>query len=153
MADRSKPQVLFWESKKIQDFSQDEWESLCDGCGKCCLQKLQDEDTEEIHFTCISCQFLDEQSCRCKVYGNRFEHLPECLNLTKENLESTLPWLPNTCSYKLVYQEKSLPVWHHLISGNKETIHVLNLSVRDKVVSELDVDEDDWEDFIVDIDK
>tara|TARA_R110001592_G_scaffold1470_2_gene8811 strand:+ start:5148 stop:5609 length:462 start_codon:yes stop_codon:yes gene_type:complete len=153
MADKTKIQLPFWEAKKIQELSQDEWESLCDGCGKCCLQKLQDEDTEELHFTCISCQFLDKHSCRCKVYENRFEHLPECLNLTKESLGSALTWLPNTCAYKLIHEEKSLPAWHHLISENKEMIHILNLSVRDKVISELDVNEDDWEDYIVDIDR
>jgi hypothetical protein len=152
MADISRKEIPFWESKKIHELSQDEWEALCDGCGKCCLQKLQDEDTEELHFTCISCQFLDTYSCQCKVYENRFEHLPECLNLTKENLQTALPWLPSTCSYKLIYEQKPLPDWHHLVTENKNTIHILNLSVRDKVISELDVDEDDWEDFVVDID-
>tara|TARA_R110001599_G_scaffold42276_2_gene127478 strand:- start:3162 stop:3623 length:462 start_codon:yes stop_codon:yes gene_type:complete len=153
MADITRPQIPYWESKDIHEFSQDEWESLCDGCGKCCLQKLQDEDTEEIYFTNISCQFLNKHSCKCKVYDQRFEYLPECLNLTQENLKSTLPWLPDSCSYKLVYEKKPLPSWHHLISENKETIHLLNFSVRDKVINELDVEEDDWQDFIVDIDK
>ncbi len=153
MADRTKKHIPFWEEKKLKDFSQTEWESLCDGCGKCCLQKLQDEDTEEIHFTCISCQFLDQHSCRCKVYENRFEHLPECLNLTKDNLDTVLPWLPSTCAYKLIHEEKPLPGWHHLITDNKDTVHLLNFSVRDKTISELDIAEEEWEDFVVDINK
>ena len=152
MADVSIKSVPFWESKKLNEFSVEEWESLCDGCGKCCLQKLQDEETDELHFTCVSCQFLDTYACRCKVYENRFDFLPECLNLTKENLVSALSWLPNTCSYKLIYESKPLPSWHHLTSGSKDKIHILNHSVRDKVISELDINEDDWEDYIVDID-
>lgn len=141
----------FWEVKSLKDMNQAEWESLCDGCGLCCLQKLQDEDTDEVFFTCVSCQYLDSQSCRCKVYDNRFEYLPECLNLTMDNLETTLPWLPSSCAYKLVYEGKSLPEWHHLKSKDKNLIHHLNLSVKNKVVSELEVDEDDWEDYIIEL--
>tara|TARA_R110002072_G_scaffold24747_3_gene83680 strand:+ start:17471 stop:17932 length:462 start_codon:yes stop_codon:yes gene_type:complete len=146
-----KKTMPFWQTKPLQEMSQQEWESLCDGCGLCCLQKLQDEDTDEIFFTRVSCQFLDCQSCRCKVYANRFEYLPECLNLTLDNLESTLPWLPSSCAYKLVYEGQALPEWHHLNSKNKNTIHSLNLSIKNKVVNELDVDEDDWQDYIIDL--
>lgn len=152
MADITRQKIPYWESKKIHELSQEEWEGLCDGCGKCCLQKLQDEDTDQVYFTSISCRFLDTHSCKCKVYEQRFEYLPECLSLTKDNLSSALYWLPSTCAYKLVYEEKPLPSWHHLVSEDKEVIHLLNFSVRDKVTSELEVDVDDWEDFIVDID-
>lgn len=151
MADRVRNPLPFWKSKKLESFSDQEWESLCDGCGLCCLQKLQDEETDEIFFTCISCQYLDSHSCQCKVYDKRFEYLPECLNLTKENLESTLPWLPGSCSYKLVYEGKDLPDWHHLKSQDTQLIHLKNLSAKDKVISELTVNEDDWEDFIIDL--
>lgn len=148
MADKVK---RFWESKPLHDFSQQEWESLCDGCGLCCLQKLQDEDSEEVVYTAVSCQYLDTQACRCKVYERRFEYLPECLNLTKANLAETLPWLPSSCSYKLVHEGKKLPDWHHLNSHDSETIHRYNHSVRDKVISELEVNEEDWEDYIIHI--
>ena len=141
----------FWKTKPLNEMSKQQWESLCDGCGLCCLQKLQDEETDEVFFTSVSCQFLDDKSCRCKVYDNRFDYLPECLDLTIDNLESTLPWLPSSCSYKLVYEGKPLPKWHHLNSNNKDSIHHLNLSVKNKVISELDVHEDDWQDYIIDI--
>lgn len=141
----------FWETKTLYEMTQKEWESLCDGCGLCCLQKLQDEDTEEIFFTSISCQYLDCQSCECKVYDNRFDYLPECLNLTLDNLESTLAWLPSSCAYKLVFEGQTLPKWHHLNSNNKNSIHLLNHSVKNKVISELDVDEEDWEDYIIEL--
>lgn len=151
MADKVRKQVAFWESKQLSEFSDQEWESLCDGCGLCCLQKLQDEDTDEVFYTSVSCQFLNVEACRCSVYENRFDHLPDCLNLTKDNLESTLPWLPNSCSYKLIHEGKPLPEWHHLISNDKEAIHAHNCSVKNKVISELEVDEADWEDYIIHI--
>ena len=152
MGDQANSEDLpFWQLKPLQDMSTQEWESLCDGCGLCCLQKLQDEDTDDIFFTRVSCQYLDSKSCHCKVYSNRFEYLPECLNLTLDNIETVLPWLPSSCAYKLIYEGKPLPKWHHLVSHDNDTIHLLNFSVKDKVVSELDVHEDDWEDHIIDL--
>lgn len=145
-----KPQ-LFWEHKTLEQLDRKEWEALCDGCGLCCLQKLQDEETDEIAYTSISCQFLDIQSCKCQVYENRFEHLPECMNLTYDTLNTALPWLPSTCAYKRVYEGKKLAKWHPLVSGNKESVHQYLRSARSLAVSETEVDEQDWQDYLIDI--
>jgi len=141
--------VPFWESKSLAEMSRDEWESLCDGCGKCCLHKLQDEETEELLFTCISCQYLDTESCRCTVYATRNEYVPDCLNLSAENLAGAVEWLPATCAYRLLSESKALPVWHPLICGSEKELHVQQISVRNKAVSELSVDEEDWQDYVI----
>lgn len=129
--------------------SSQEWESLCDGCGKCCLHKLQDDETEALLFTSISCQYLDTESCRCQVYPNRKTYVPDCLTLTPDHLD-VLQWLPSTCSYRLLYEGKPLPGWHHLITGDMQALHVRHISVRGKVVSENNVDSDDWDQYIID---
>jgi len=144
--DNEKP---FWQVKELSQLSPQEWESLCDGCGKCCLHKLQDEETDELVFTSISCQYLDTDNCHCRVYPKRKEYVPDCLNLNASSLAEMHTWLPNTCAYRLLYEGKSLPSWHPLVCGDTQIIHLQHISVRDKAISELLVGKDDWEDYII----
>ncbi len=152
MADQEEgsPAALrFWEHKSLEEMSQREWESLCDGCGKCCLHKLEDEDSGELLFTSVACRYLDAESCRCTVYETRKQHVPDCLTLRLEAMEH-LRWLPSTCAYRLLYEGKALPTWHPLVSGSKESVHRSHISVRNKVVSEADVAEDDLDLYVID---
>ena len=125
----------FWETKSLNQMTKVEWESLCDGCGKCCLHKLEDIDTGEISVSNVSCSFLDQTSCKCKDYKNRNENVPDCIQLDLKNLKK-LDWLPSTCAYRLIDEGESLNDWHHLISGSSETIHERGMSVRDCSVNE-----------------
>lgn len=138
----------FWELP-LNKLTPGEWEALCDGCGKCCLNKLEYEDTEEVVFTRVSCRLLDGQACRCTSYANRHDYVPECVVLTPKKLKEVAYWLPATCAYHLRYEGKPLYEWHHLISGDPEAIHRAGISVRGWTVSEVEVDEDDWEDYII----
>ena len=117
--------------------SQDEWESLCDGCGRCCLVKLEDEETGDIALTDIACRLLDNQKCKCKQYDTRHEIVPDCVRLTPKNI-SQLKWMPKSCAYRLLAEGKDLAWWHPLISGNKETVHQAGISIQGKTVSEDD---------------
>jgi hypothetical protein len=121
----------FWQTKTLAQMSEGEWESLCDGCGKCCLVGLEDADTGEIYLTDVACKLLDGQSCRCKDYPGRKAIVPDCVKLTPENV-GTLGWLPKTCAYRLVHEGKPLKAWHPLVSGDPETVHTAGVSVRGK---------------------
>lgn len=110
--------VPFWQSKTLDEMSDAEWESLCDGCGQCCLHKLMDEDTDEIYFTNVACRQLNIKTCQCRNYERRFEFEPDCIKLTRENLP-TFEWLPMTCAYRLLAEGKDLPAWHPLLTGSK----------------------------------
>ena len=138
----------FWRTKALDDMTPDEWESLCDGCGKCCMIRLEDEDTGMIADTNIACKLFDRTQCVCTHYKERCTLVPDCVSLTPENVGS-LDWMPMTCAYRLVYEGFDLPPWHHLITGDKESIHEAGMSVRDKTVSETDIDPDDAEDYVV----
>lgn len=138
----------FWERKTLHEMTQKEWESLCDGCGRCCVQKLEDEDSGEIFYTAIACRYLDSDACRCTVYETRSQRVPDCLRITPDQSE-IFHWLPESCAYRLIHEGKPLPYWHHLISGSRETVHEVGISVRDKVVSEDEVPEEDWEEHII----
>ena len=124
----------FWE-KPLRELSRAEWEALCDGCGKCCLHKLEDEATGEIHGTNVTCKLLDRHSCRCSNYRERKAFVPDCVRLTPE-LAGKLNWLPSTCAYRLRAEGRPLPDWHYLISGDRETVHEAGISVRGWTVSE-----------------
>ena len=115
--------------------SPSEWESLCDGCGKCCLISLEDEDTGDILLTDVHCRLFDGTTCRCRDYANRKRHVPDCVQLTPDNIPA-LQWMPRTCAYRLLDEGKDLPAWHHLVSGDRDTIHEQGRSVRGATDSE-----------------
>ena len=124
--------IPFWRSKSLADMTPQEWESLCDGCARCCLVKLEDADTGAVHYTDVGCTLLDAGSCRCRDYANRQAQMPDCVRLTPKNLRR-LSWLPPTCAYRLVAEKRDLPWWHPLVSGDPETVHAAGISVRDRV--------------------
>lgn len=126
----------FWE-KPLRELSRPEWESLCDGCGKCCLHKMEDETTGAIYPTNVTCKLLDRHSCRCSNYRERKAFVPDCVRLTAE-LAGKLSWLPSTCAYRLRSEGKPLPDWHHLVSGDPEAVHRAGMSVRGWTISETD---------------
>jgi uncharacterized protein len=134
----------FWKTKTLGQMSAAEWESLCDGCGKCCLSKIEDEDTAEIFYTSVICRLFDEGTCRCTDYANRSVQVPDCVTLDIENV-SELSWLPKTCAYKLVMDGKDLYPWHHLVCGDPNEVHRQGVSVRGKITAvetELETGED-----------
>lgn len=124
----------FWKTKTLKELTNDEWESLCDGCGICCLEKLEDKKTGEIRLISISCQFLDTTDCRCMIYDHRMFLNPDCLKLSLDNL-TQIRWLPQTCAYRCVHEGRELEWWHPLVSGDPNTIHQAGISIRDRVVS------------------
>jgi uncharacterized cysteine cluster protein YcgN (CxxCxxCC family) len=126
-----------------------EWESLCDGCGKCCLNKLEEEETSRIYYTAVGCRLLDGESCRCRDYAHRQDMVSDCVRLTPRNLRR-INWLPPSCAYVLVAQGKDLYWWHPLVSGDSDTVHAAGVSARGRVTaSEIDVPDEDLEDYIV----
>lgn len=147
--DRTGLSPRFWERKPLDRLSPSEWEALCDGCGKCCLNKLEDDDTGEVALTRVACRLLDDDSCRCAHYQNRHQFVPDCIVLRPDNLDSHAHWMPQTCAYRLVWEGKPLFDWHPLISGSAETVHAAGVSVRGRTVSEFDTPEDEWEDHVI----
>jgi hypothetical protein len=121
----------FWKTKTLGEMSEEEWESLCDGCGKCCLVGLEDEDTGEIYLTDVACKLFDSGACQCSDYANRQKRVDDCVKLMPENVPE-LNWLPKTCAYRLVHQKRDLFWWHPLVSGDPETVHLANVSTRGK---------------------
>src|SRR5215831_18775202 len=141
--------VPFWRRKSLAELSPAEWESLCDGCGRCCLNKLEDEDTGRVYYTDVGCRLLDVTTCRCKDYRNRSEQVDDCVKLSPDNV-ADLKWLPPTCGYRLVAHGKDLYWWHPLVSGDPETVHIAGVSVRGRVsASETEVPEEQLEDYLV----
>ncbi|QOL14730.1 YcgN family cysteine cluster protein [Dickeya dianthicola] len=139
-------QKPFWETQTLEQMSDDEWEALCDGCGRCCLHKLIDEDTDQLYFTNVACNQLNIKSCQCRNYARRFEYESDCIKLTRENLLS-FDWLPETCAYRLIHEGKGLQPWHPLLSGSKAAMHQQRISVRNIAVRESEVI--DWQDHIL----
>ncbi len=133
--------MAFWNEKPLGDLTTAEWESLCDGCGRCCLVKLEDEESGELHYTAIACAELDLESCRCRHYETRTERVPDCIALNARSLEA-ISWLPSTCAYRLVAAGKPLPEWHPLQSGSGNSVHDSGISVRNFAISEHDLEED-----------
>ena len=127
----------YWETKSLSEMSRTEWEALCDGCGKCCLLKVEDEDTGDVAATNIACRLLDTETARCSNYRHRRAFVPDCIRLDSDNLEAFY-WLPQTCAYRLVAEGKPLADWHPLISGSPDTVHQAGISVAGWVVSEDD---------------
>ena len=145
---KTKAPEPFWRVKTLEQMNVAEWESLCDGCGKCCTYTLEDEDTAELYRTNVSCKLFDSGTCGCRDYQNRFKTVPECLKVTPQNIE-TLEFFPPTCAYLLVYEGKDLPDWHHLVCGDREEIHRRGLSVQGRTISEDAIGDADLEDFVI----
>lgn len=133
----------------MQDMSRDEWEALCDGCGKCCLNKLEDEETGEVALTRVACRLLDDDTCRCSQYEICHQFVPECIVLKPSNIEQNLYWMPETCAYKLLWNGEPLYNWHPLLSGDIQSVHDAGVSVQGMTVPEFEIDENDWEDYLI----
>ncbi|MDE0333531.1 MAG: YcgN family cysteine cluster protein [Defluviicoccus sp.] len=125
----------YWRTKTLEEMTRAEWEALCDGCARCCLIKLEDDDTGEIAYTDIACRLLDIGTCRCTRYRRRLRLVPQCVQLTPEEVRK-IDWLPSTCAYRLVAEGRDLAWWHPLVSGDPETVHKAGISVRGRVVPE-----------------
>ena len=126
----------------MAEMSPTEWESLCDGCGKCCCIRLEDEETAAIYITDVACKLFDPQTCQCTDYTNRSQKVPDCVTLTPNNV-AALKWMPRTCAYRLISEGKDLPDYHHLVSGSRQIIHDVGMSVQDAVTSEIFVSEEE----------
>jgi uncharacterized cysteine cluster protein YcgN (CxxCxxCC family) len=123
----------FWKTKSLHEMTGDEWETLCDSCGICCLEKVEDEETGEIRLTSVSCEFLDTVNCRCLIYAHRLHLNPDCVELSVDKLKH-IEWLPDTCAYRRLFERRELEGWHPLVSGDPNTIHEAGISVRDRAL-------------------
>jgi len=139
----------FWRRKTLGEMTDAEWESLCDGCGRCCLNKLEEEDTGRIYYTDVGCRLLDSHACRCRDYENRSAQVDDCVRLTPENV-GEISWLPSTCAYRLLAEGRDLYWWHPLVSGDPDSVHAAGISVRGRVAGlETEIPDEDLEDHIV----
>lgn len=136
----STPPTPFWKEKKLAELDEKEWESLCDGCAKCCLYRLEDEDTRKIYFTNVHCRLLDTQTGRCTDYANRSTRVPDCVTITPAVLEDPY-WLPRSCAYRLLAEGRDLPAWHPLLTGDPLTVVRAGHRVCDRTICEDDADE------------
>jgi uncharacterized cysteine cluster protein YcgN (CxxCxxCC family) len=141
--------MAFWEEKRLHELSAQEWESLCDGCARCCMIKLEDEDDGTVHHTSLVCHLLDTDSCRCTRYPERHELVHDCIQFSAD-LASQLSWLPLSCAYRRVAEGLPLLPWHPLISGNPESVHEAGISVRNRVIPVQMIHEDEQQEHIVD---
>lgn len=125
----------FWKRKRLSEMTPAEWESLCDGCGKCCVHKLEDESDGAVYYTNVACRLLDLESTRCRRYAERRRWVPDCAILSADRLDE-MSWLPATCAYRLIHEGRDLYDWHPLVSGDPESVHRAGVSVRGRVVAE-----------------
>ena len=138
----------FWKNYSLAELNTAEWEALCDGCGLCCLVKLEDEDTQEVCYTKVACQLLDCETAQCSDYPNRMSKVPDCIQLSYENLQQ-IQWLPSTCAYRRLNEGRKLPTWHYLLTGSRESVRQARKSAAGRCISELDVHEDEIDEYIV----
>ena len=146
--DRTGLRPEFW-LRPLRSLNSREWEALCDGCGKCCMNKLEDEDTGEVAMTRVACRLFDDSTCRCARYETRLDFVPECVVLTPKTLPDAAYFMPETCAYRRLHEGRALPWWHPLLTGDPMSPHVAGASLMDETLSELQVDEEDWEDHII----
>jgi uncharacterized cysteine cluster protein YcgN (CxxCxxCC family) len=139
----------FWRRKRLEEMTIAEWEALCDGCGLCCLLKLEDEDTGRVAYTSIACHLFDPETCRCGDYADRARREPGCVRLTPETIRDAVGWMPASCAYRLLAEGRPLPEWHPLVSGDPASVHAAGVSAMGWTVPEQDVREDDYEDYVV----
>ena len=147
--DREGLRDQYWERVPLHNLTKREWEALCDGCGKCCLNKLEDEDTREVVFTRVACRLFDDETCRCSQYDTRLNFVPDCVVLTPQNLAKVAYFMPTTCAYRLLHEGKPLYDWHPLISGTAQSVHDAGVSAQGWTVPEFEVPEEDWEDYVI----
>lgn len=140
--------MTFWNTKTLAEMSRAEWESLCDGCGRCCLHKLEDIDTGLLFYTRVACRLLDAATCHCKDYTRRQERVQDCLVLDRMDMEQ-FRWLPLSCAYRTLAEGRALEWWHPLVSGTRDTVREAGIAVAGRIVSETDVAPDDLEDHII----
>ena len=138
----------WWHEKSLAELSAEQWEALCDGCAKCCLHKLEDEDNGEVFYTRVRCRYLDEATCRCSDYPRRSVLMPNCIQLQAQSVED-LDWLPSTCAYRLRAHGERLPEWHPLVSGDTATVHRAGISIRGRAISDEFVHPDGFDEHIV----
>lgn len=138
----------FWE-RPLTQLTAPEWEALCDGCGKCCLNKIEYEDTGEVEYTRVACRLLDDATCRCSQYSIRHQFVPDCIRITSKTIAKVAYWMPATCAYRLRHEGRDLPDWHPLITGDPESVHAAGMSMRGRTIPEFEVAEDDWDDYII----
>lgn len=137
-------QQVFWQRKRLSEMNPTEWESLCDGCGQCCLHKLEDEDSGDFYYSCVACKLLDVETASCKDYTNRKQLVPACLQLTLADVDE-FHWLPNTCAYRLIAEGKGLPDWHPLVSGDPQSVAKAGFSIAGQVISETELSQQEME--------
>lgn len=140
--------IAFWQRKRLHEMTGGEWESLCDGCGRCCLHKLEDDEDGALYFTDLSCRHLDTEACRCSVYSERLERVPDCLDVRSLRTEQ-YHWLPSSCAYRRLHEGRPLAAWHPLVSGDPDSVHRAGVSVRDRVINEDQVPEEDWQERLI----
>lgn len=139
----------YWETVPLDKMTSHEWESLCDGCGRCCLNKLEDPETQQVALTRIACKLLDNETCQCSQYDIRHHFVPECVRMTPVSIKKHAYWLPETCAYKLLFQGNPIPDWHPLITGTAQSVHDAGISVQGWTIPEFEIPEEEWEDHIV----
>jgi len=146
----AKPAPHFWKDKTLAEMNRREWESLCDGCGRCCLNKLEDEDTGELFYTDVACKLLDLESGRCGNYPQRVKHVPDCMILSLDHPEY-FRFLPDSCAYRCIDEGRPLADWHPLVSGRADSVHQAGISVCGNCISEEQIDPDELEDHIIEL--
>jgi len=149
MTHEQKLRPKFWETVDLADMTRAEWESLCDGCGKCCLLKIEFVGEDPVFYTNVACRLFDGKTCQCSNYPLRKQLVPDCVVLTPQNIERNAYWMPSTCAYRLLEQGDPLPDWHPLLSNDPQSVHDAGFSMREKTLAEDKVNEDDLEDYII----